>query len=489
VIPYILLLLVLAEAPRSPAAVPHRAEFVAAVQALPFLSADTFVYDRTNPPQASLAKREYAGAIADLRSLRIPFDELALLSADEEPRVRAMALCLLYDLEDPRAVPLFEARRNDAAIAISEPDMLASEPRIGVAIPTHPLTVGAIARMLLRAHLQAAGITYNINEAENRAKFARYWKSHEKLSAGVALFSVKLARASQGTLPTPRDRFDEIAAVRAKIDDLPKLERALTLLFLSGDNGGKELVGDDLLEITRSVGAESLLKLLEGTLVTADPDLVRERPGFGSAARFLYAHARELFRSEDADRLSALGTPEARTAAAMVDVKRARPLLHQTYDSLKPDWEDVERGQLALSLWRIAGDSEEPFALDWLYEEPAREPSVRTRAIEMFLREILEEKSPENQRMLAVVVADPRLARLPFHFHKQIILGLGKWIGKPVVTFDEIQDAFGSDVYYWDEAAARRRDPAAVERALAKVAEWRQRFIDVTTPWRYSTPR
>jgi hypothetical protein len=483
----LLLLLAFSGTPHTPTATPHRAEFVAAVQALPFLLPETFVYDRIG--RRPISNEPYATTIEQLRSMRIPFDELALLSADEDPRVRAMALCLLYDLEDARAVPLFEARRNDAAIAISEPDMLASEPRIGVAAPTHPLTVGAVARTLLRPHLQAAGITYNINETDNQAKFARYLKAHEKLTSGVALFSVKLARASQGTLPTPPDRIDEIAAVRAKIDELPKLERALTLLFLSGDNGGKELVGDDLLEISRGVGADRLLKMLEGTLVTADPDLVRERPGFGYAARYLYTHARDLFAAEHADRLAALGTPESRIAAAMVDVKRAGPLLHQSYDALNPDYQEGERGHTALFLWRIAGDAEEPFALDWLYGAPANATSSRNMAIESFLREILTEKTPENQRMLAVVVADPRLARLPFHYHKQIILGLEKWVGKPVVTWQEIQDAFGSDVYYWDEAAARQRDAVAVERALAKVAEWRQRFIDVTTPWRYSTPR
>lgn len=150
------------------------------------------------------------------------------------------------------------------------------------------------------------GIGYVIEHA-NEPDWSDYWNQRAKRSSCASWFYVKLARAGQGTSPTPPECVQKIRDLRKEIDKLNTNERVLTLLRLHSEYGGDVLVSEDeLVKGCKEMGADELMLFLQHKPSVQDPDLQpRKRASWidKPSVQFVLKHSPELLRSSDSEKL------------------------------------------------------------------------------------------------------------------------------------------------------------------------------------------
>jgi hypothetical protein len=166
-----------------------------------------------------------------------------------------------------------------------------------------------VAAAFVNVYLRAAGYYYGVQGKGKDAGFDAYWALRKDRAFGASWFAVQLSRAEQGTSPTPPGRLARIRFVRRRIDGLPPPDRAWTLLWLSGENGGAALVTEEeLLNACQELGPDRLLQMLRQQPPSDDPDLRARTNNNGPYKRmtwFVLRHARALLRPGDAEALLA----------------------------------------------------------------------------------------------------------------------------------------------------------------------------------------
>ena len=146
-------------------------------------------------------------------------DDFRPLLRHPDPKVRTLALVALYDLEDPKVLSDIFPLVNDGASTFRAAVPVARmwDPRGALTIPTKEQTVGAIATEILNVYLQSGGYSYGPSGLRGQPGFDAYWKAHARRSSSAGWWSVRLARASYATSPTPVERFDKVRALRSRI--------------------------------------------------------------------------------------------------------------------------------------------------------------------------------------------------------------------------------------------------------------------------------
>lgn len=432
---------------------------------LKFFSTGDFLYGRVDlhhfPDEVG---QQYQKLIGELTSTNYEVEALVKLLKHDDPKVRTLALAALFTRDDPKLLPHLVPLADDKAVTFSSPQRvarIASEKQ--EMPPLEKQTVGEVANRSINFYLEPANYFYGVKGTQGNAGFDAYWAARKDREFCASWFAVQLARAGQGTSPTPKDRLDNIRAVRQRIDKLPRADRAWTLLWLNGETGSDVLVSEgELVAVCKELGPERLLLMLQRKISSNDPD-VQPRKGnnwpYRRMTLFVLKQAVTLLRPQDADALLACELWErdylkhgisdptltswwAIAAAALKNDKdKAQDLLLQAFARFQGEYQAAERAQVAIALWRLVGPDATKFLVKWFYDEgPPYTHFPHQRAT--FLNGIAKHRNPENRKLLVALVRHKSYETLDWQSLKTLIPIVNAWSDKPVVDRKLVEAAW-----------------------------------------------
>ncbi len=457
-----------------------------------------FLYDR--PLQDRFCKEPCQGAAAFQQYLEMNFvdpAQLKLLLTHADPKVRTLALTALFDQENPRFLPEFATLLEDPAATFPVLQRFAMIPGIDTVLPTVSQTVGDFARQLLDFYLKPAGYAYGPEGRSGQPGFKEYWQQYGESSQSASWLKVRLARASQGTSPTPSERIKKIKQLRKYIDLMSVTERPWIFLFLYGDAGSDALITEtELVNLLGMVGRDKLLRLLSKENFSSDPAL-QSRPtnnyDYHRMCLFVLRHATRLLKAEDAEMLLAREEWERQyqehhisdpllsawwpIAAAHLKPQEADQILLKAFERFADDYSGEERVSLAVALWRLSGEPRKPFILDWFFREKNTPGNYGLRA--SFLKQLAESPDAKDTSLLRAIVSDSKLDTLSWRSLQALVELANTHQPTPLVTFEEFQEVHhpsGIDLLMEEVEQARQQYPLETQKLLDKLADWRQRL-------------
>jgi hypothetical protein len=469
---------------------------------LKFFSTGDFLYDRFNLSRfPDKEAREYRKVIGELTSTPWKAEDLVKLLKHDDPRVRTLALAALFARDDPRLLPQLVPLVDDRAETFSTPQLVASPAFAKKQLP--PLqkqTVSQVANQLLTAYLGPANYLYGVKGTTGQGGFDAYWAARKDRQFCASWFAVQLARASQGTSPTPKDRFEKIRAVRQRIDKLPRADRAWTLLWLNGETGSDVLVNEaELVAACKELGPQRLLRMLQRKIPSDDPDVQPRRSNnwpYKRMTLFVLEHAATLLRPGDAETLLACEVWErdyvkhgisdptltawwAIAAAELTNDKdKTQALLLKAFARFQTKHQGNERAQLAIALWRLVGPDAIRFLVAWFYDErPSYSQFPHQRA--MFLTGIAKYRKSENRKLLAALVRHKGYATLDWQSLRTLVTLVNAWSDRPVVDARLVEAAwhpFGEGHFDQAPDKARKAYPKETEALLRTLDRWRSKL-------------
>ncbi len=480
-------------------------DFEKAAKELPFFSLDDFLFDRELMAQVRPAEADrYNEIVARLihGEVPIPAEGIALLGAKrpssaevsgllrhQDPKVRTLAMAWLFANEGQAALPRLVEFVNDPAPTFPTPLPTAVAYLPGEERPNPPLkdhTVGDIARAMLAFYMGSAGYYYGVEGRGENPGFDGYWAGRGKRTHCLSWFAVRLDRSTHGVSPLRPRSASRVYEVRREIDALPPIEREVALLGVFGDkNELRSLVTEqDLVFAGRRLGAERLLTLLRGEPLTDDPDL----PHFSDRIQgFVLRNAAELLRPADGAWLLERGRETRQAdwflAAAEVRPESAAEVLREAFKTCKFVWD--ERTRAATALWRLAGQGNEDYLIDWFFrdDEPkmGREPFRGS-----FIDYLMKRFSIADRRLLVRIVRDERFEQLDWGTLEFFIKGLNRNLLHPVVSSHELDSTshpLGKSHVHGMMERARQLHPRETAELLATLESWRERIRARLSDW------
>jgi hypothetical protein len=343
-------------------------------------------------------------------------DDLAALSRHPEPGVRTLALLKLINNEDPAALPLIHSLLCDKAPTFPERSVESAgsgwDRKLKVYFRNNDKTVGGVAERILYL------VGYERVVPAIDAPFPSFedWLAPRKENPEwIGWHRHICTRIRLPNRVVDEQQVARLRQLRARIDALPPVARAWTLLALDGQEAFENwstksrslrclASTDELVAAGKTLGPDALLTFLkDGTRPGMRvPDLDRNLGG----GNFLLVHAEEFFRGGDGSHAAALRDLGHPVAAADADPSRAVGWLRAHIEELfKGDV--MKRAQVAEALAALldhGGAVEIGFVVEHYYRDPA---SHYRLPIETRRREAKDWKA-----MLKAVVADPRFADL-----------------------------------------------------------------------------
>lgn len=182
-----------------PKSVPNAKEYLEqAADKFSFFLAGQIIYDRTEFEYLPKTEREkYQKLIVGLRSAKLEGGDLVTLLKHKSPKVRTLALALLFDLEDPKMLPHIFSLMRDRAPTFPAPLFVGNED--GGKMPQlTEQTVGEIAYHFVSFYVRQA------ERGNDDRAFEDYWELRKDRAFCASWFEVQLLRARQGTVPTQK---------------------------------------------------------------------------------------------------------------------------------------------------------------------------------------------------------------------------------------------------------------------------------------------
>jgi len=268
-------------------------------------------------------------------------DLLADLLRDARPRVRSLAMGLLYDKQDPKLLMPVARMLSDSAETFPVLQLTDNaDPRF-----TAPQSVGSFAGALLGTYLMAAGMTQW--RTPQLVDWMAYDAAHRNRAYSLSWLIVRLGRITRMQSPFPEEQRPRLLEFRKDLDKLPADDRNLYLLWLSNGNrdfdGGSVLATEEeVIDAAGRLGRQKLLQIIDGRPPGTDPDVAaiadwRSLQRYQMVTAFILAHADRLFTRADEPFLGAIeqgirdkktrGSQAAQEVVSVEALRRARALL------------------------------------------------------------------------------------------------------------------------------------------------------------------
>jgi len=408
--------------------------------------------------------------------------EVSGLLRHQDPKVRTLAMAWLFANDGQAALPRLVEFVNDPAQTFPTPLPTAVAYLPGEERPSPPLkdhTVGDVARAMLAFYMGSAGYYYGVEGRGENPGFDGYWAGRGKRTHCLSWFAVRLDRSTHGVSPLrPRSAY-RVYEVRREIDALPPIEREVALLGVFADkNELRSLVTEqDLVFAGRRLGAERLLTLLRGEPLTDDPDL----PHFSERIQdFVLRNAAELLRPADGAWLLERGRETHQAdwflAAAEVQPESAAEVLREAFKTCNFLWD--ERTRAATALWRLAGQGNEDYLIDWFFRD--NEPKMGREPYRAGFIDFLTERfSVADRSLLARIARDIRFEQLDWGTLESLIRGLNRNLLHAIAPsneLDSIRHPLGKSHVHGMMERARQEYPRETAELLATLASWRERI-------------
>ncbi len=337
-------------------------------------------FDRTYEFQFSKKRAaEHRKLILELTTSPYDVNELLELLKHNNSRVRALAIAALFNKGDPSLLPHIAAMAEDKARTFPYPEFCTNHPALTT---FEAQTVGDLANKFVSYYLSTAGYERVIEKTTDYGGFEDYWSSRKDRTFCASWFAVQLQRATGVITPSPDDCIPRIRAVRKRIDRLPELDRAWTLLWLHQPEHGDVLVSDaECIDLCKKLGPERLMLMLRGKAPSDDPD-IHSPPNPYNFSRdrmmqFVLMHATALLRKQDADALAADESQGVwRTIAAAdlyADAQKANDILSKGLRRYTGRFHDNDRRLLLHAMLRLGGPTATRDIVAWFYEARAQD--------------------------------------------------------------------------------------------------------------------
>jgi hypothetical protein len=469
---------------------------------LKFFDTGVFLFDRDDLRFTNLPKEmeeEYFRLIRLLSDDTHAVEIWTKLLRHADPRVRTLALAALFAREDPKLLPQIASLLEDKSLTFSSPEHFAGLGPLDGKFQLQKQTVGDVAGRMVGFYLSSVGIDLHLRSPEPH-EFKRYWEARKDRVHCASWFGVKLARATQGTSPPPKQRRERVKAIRKEIDKIPERDRAWVMLWLMASDGSHELISrEELVVLVNELGPDRLLGLLRREADSNDPDWVHpQKKGTWRntvAVEFVLANSHRLLRPKDAKTLLAyearerdsvkmgnatpILTAQWAIGAAQLDPEAAAKLLREAFGRHQARYQKQDRAQLALALWRTAGLKEQAFLIDWFYKEEPGLGEIGFGRV-AFMRSIAGVRSPDNRKLLAAIVRDKQFDSLEWQTLESLIQVVNSWVEQPIVDPQDLRKAshpLGMGHFV----------PASYGKAKMKYPKQTEDLLKVLESWRSAT--
>lgn len=491
-----LLFATLAVAQDAPVLSPAIAAAVAAIDGFDY---GEFAYGRyadglsTGPTGAALAGHSAWTRLVAAPVL--PRADLEALLAHPEPKVRTLAMLLLFDREEFDVLPRLATLLDDPAVTIPRRSIVPEAKLAGdTSPPRYQVTaasVGDVAAGLL-------GFYYGVLDyrgPHDDAGFAAFWRPRRGRATTIGWLRVRLMRATGGMSPIRAECRDRVGRVRAAVAALASPDRELARLGAlapwveAGDAFATEA---ERIAAALALGDDGLLACLAGNFPSDDPDLALlfcrgGVPGDGSTLhRFVLDPDHAIFTPAAAPRLLALEREQRRAGridagwiavAASLRPEHAGEWVGDALARLDANYDGMQTAELLRVLVRCGGAAAEPAVVARFWQEDlVRLYGVAPRR--RVLAALAARPHDDALRLLRALVAAPTFAgadagtMLAVHEAARVVLG------RTVLDDYAIRAGWhplglGNLVTSAQRQAARAQYPADSERLDATVARWR----------------
>jgi hypothetical protein len=385
---------------------------------LPWVAPLDALYDREPyrwPPGAADVTR----VLADLRGPWQAEDIRPLLSS-ANPKVRSLAIVLLFRLERLDVLPDIARLAGDEAETFSESVMLAGGRP--AQWPMEHRAVGDYAKLVIEEYMhashelmelwRASRLPYD-NPKQLVAQMTRFAERRDARFSTAGLV-VAMNIATGEITPLQPQRAARVAEVLGRLQNVPEPRRFFAAVAIDFDRfHSPDYPGDYLLSEACRLPRDVRLAAVRLQSGQVDPDL---EPGW--ANRYLLDHAVDLFRTSDADLLLQIGRqvrPQTHDAGYVVAAAQLHPadadrLLIDGLQQYNSEFEAEGRTRLATALASTGSEKGLAAALDWFFSPSPLAPLGRGR--EGFLH-ALHDRNPSRFRLIvARIIRDTRLASL-----------------------------------------------------------------------------
>jgi len=437
-----------------PSALPPAAQLESLASRFPYFCPQNFFLDQ--PGCWGHREAEYRKLLAELSSLDAPEPALVELLHHADPKVRTLAIAVLFAREDPSVLPHIAAKAGDSSLTF--PDVLPDARPLLPGFKREPTlqsrTVGEIAEQAVRLCLEPAGFFGGARGSAGYAGFEQYWAARQHRKYCAAWFLVQLGRAGQGSRPTPAERLPKIRAVRRRIDRIPEPDRTWTFLWLNGEEGSEALLSEqELTQACKKLGPEALLESER-----------RER--------------RAGFTDPNITAWWAIGAAELRPGLALNILPEALP-------RFSSDWQGDDRAHLAAAIWRLAAPPQTEYLREWFYtESPQHAHFPHSRAL--WLQLVAGQLKAALRNLIAAIVSDYPLASLDWQTLEALAKTVNAVAGKAVVPPSDLEKAshpLGPAHFHRQRERATEKYPLQTAELLSVLAGWREKMRASLPEW------
>jgi hypothetical protein len=427
--------------------VAERVERIAAN--LPWAAPFDALYDREPdrwPPRAAEVTRALAALRSDWRA-----EDLRPLLADANPKVRTLAIVLLFRLERLDVLPDIARLVGDEAQTFPEAVLVdGGQPDPW---PMDPHTVGDYARFVIDAYADASYELDELRKAdrlaydkpEELARQMAHFASRRDVSLSTAGLRVAMNIATGQITPLQPDRMERVDDLLGRAGDVPEPRRFFALLAIDNERlHGPESPDDYLLSEARRLPREVRMRTVRCDSGD-DPDL---EPGFGR--HYLLDHGVDLFRASDVDtllhieeRLHRHDPPWTHDAGYVLTAAQLRPadadrLLTDALRGFDSEAESEQRTRLATALALTGTDRGENAAIDWFFS-PSPLTGVMGIGREKFLQTLHDRDAARYRRIVARIIRDNRLPSLGPASTVILVTSVEGYTGHQIASEDEVR--------------------------------------------------
>ena len=353
------------------------------------------------------ARAPYQPARFRMTGTNYSASSLISLLSDTSPRVRTLALELLFRKQDAQFLPYIFEHASDNEDTFEHLVYYNFRDNGPPNSKRAPQSVADFAKAMLGFF----GV---------RGDFREFWTARKDRSYWFGWLYSRLSLITGG-LPTlnPGVRA-QLAPFREELERLPNLDRNLYLIWLQCTFTEPALADDaELSQAVRRLGRENVLAIAEGNPPGGDPDLSPswDAGRYWHTASIVLLHASGVLRREDAPRIAAVIDREREhlkqhllsdivisvsytIGQASLLPERASELLHAEINRLAGPYRSGARGQLTAALMQLTPGSELPGIRNLFYDDPEIQPG--------FIVSLLAPDYPKLEQLLD----DPRCSAL-----------------------------------------------------------------------------
>ena len=123
-------------------------------------------------------------------------------------------------------------------------------------------------------------------------------------------------------------------------------------------------------------------------------------------------------------------------AAAALRPDRGEALLEDALKTSK-GYNPWDRGEIAVGLWAVLGETKTDFLIDWFYSQTAEaEKQSGSNGQTSFMTRMPGIRAPADRKLVARIVRDPRLEQLGDEELQSVILAVHRWAPFESANFD-----------------------------------------------------